>query len=371
MPSIFDLRNAFLTRARFRARVQKIPLLQGVARQQSVELFRLCSGFVHSQLLLACVRLGLFELLRGGALPVAEIADRLGLPVERAERLLGAAAALRLTESRPGDRFGLGMLGAALVENPSVQAMVEHHALLYADLADPVSLFAGSGPPTGLSALWPYSGSAGPERLAETDVSAYSTLMAESQVMVAEQILGAVSFRRFRRLLDLGGGSGAFAIAAADRWPGLSVTVADLPAVACMAKKRIAEAGLDHRISVVGADAVADDLPRGFDAVSLVRIIHDHDEERALDLLAAARVALRDGGVLILAEPMADKADAGRFIDAYFSVYLLAMGTGRPRSFAGLSALLEQAGFRKIRRRRTHVPLITSVITAVPVSKRK
>ena len=50
---------------------------------------------------------------------------------------------------------GSACAARALVGNAAVAAMVEHHALLYADLADPVALLRG-GAPTRLAAYWPY-----------------------------------------------------------------------------------------------------------------------------------------------------------------------------------------------------------------------
>ncbi len=87
-------------------------------------------------------------------------------------------------------------------------------------------------------------------------------------------------------------------------------------------------------------------------------------------LLAAARRAVRPGGTLLIAEPMAGEGAAGRLVSAYFNVYLLAMGSGRPRSPAELGAFLREAGFRRVRRRRTGVPMITEVILATaPATK--
>mgnify|MGYP001815052392 FL=1 len=364
MAWLSDLRNTLLTRPGFRARVQKLPFFQGVARRQSEELFRLCSGFIHSQVLLACVRTGLLEQLADGPLAVARIAERTGLTTRGAEHLLAAATGLGLTERRRGERFGLGMLGAAMVDNSSVRAMLEHHALLYHDLTDPVPLFSESRPASALAGLWPYAGADRPRGLEKEDVEAYSSLMAESQAMVAEQVLDACSLGGVRTLLDIGGGSGAFAMAAAARWPALQVTVADLPAVASLARERIAAAGLSGRIGVVAADAAKDPLPGGFDAVSMIRIVHDHDDGRVVELLSSARRALDSGGMLLVAEPMSDAPGAGALIETYFSVYLLAMGTGKPRTSAQIEQLLREAGFGKIRRRPTDLPLVTSVITA-------
>lgn len=362
--ALFDFRNRLLSSERFRSFAQKIPFFQWVARRRAHALFRLCSGFIHSQVVLACVRLRLFERLQDGAQEVAHIAGQTSVPEDRMRQLLRAADALQLLEELPDGRYGLGVLGAALIDNESLLALIEHHAMLYDDLRDPVELFANPHAATAMSRLWPYASDSPGQRLVTDDVAAYTDLMASSQAMIAEQVLGAVSFRDCHRLLDIGGGAGAFAIEVARRWPHLEITIADLPAVADIARQRVADAGLEARIDVVGVDAARDPLPGRFDTVSLVRILHDHDEPKALSLLAAAKTALDDGGTLLVAEPMADAPGAGELVSAYFNVYLMAMGSGRPRRFDELRGLLEKAGFERIRRRRTSVPLITGVLVA-------
>ena len=63
---------------------------------------------------------------------------------------------------------------------------------------------------------------------------------------------------------------------------------------------------------------------------------------------------------------MAARNLAGVLNDAYFQVYLLAMGSGRPRRVGELKSLLKAAGFSSVRRCKTRVPLITSVLVAKP-----
>lgn len=329
-------------------------------------MFALAGGFIHSQVLASCVRLGLFEFLAEGARSTDAIASHAGLPVDRAGHLLRAAAALRLLEARRGDRYGLGVLGAAMVDNPSITSLIEHHEILYKDLCDPVALFRDGAPDREMEGLWPYATSDRPERLESAAVRNYTELMATSQSMVAEQVLNAYSLRPHRKLLDIGGGSGAFVSAVHARWPHLGLAVADLPAVAELASEALNARGLGDVIQVVGADATRDELPRGFDVVSLVRILHDHGDDLAAAFLRAARRSLTPDGTLLIAEPLADAPGAGPLIDAYFNVYLLAMGSGRPRRFDELTLLLEAAGFGRIRRLRTRIPLITSVIVARP-----
>jgi demethylspheroidene O-methyltransferase len=353
-------RNRLVARPRFQRWAAGFPLTRRIARRNTRALFDLCAGFVYAQVLTACIRLDLFGILADGPLSVAALALHLDLPPENARRLLRAAESLGLVRALSGDRFALADLGAALVGNPGIAAMVEHHALLYADLADPVALLRGPARPTRLSGYWPYA--TGIE--ADPDsVARYSGLMGTSQAMIAEDVLDACDLSRVGHLMDVGGGEGAFLEAVAARHAAPLLTLFDLPAVAARAEVRLAQAGLDRRIACRGGDFHAG-LPEGADAISLVRIVHDHDDGPAQALLAAAHAALAPGGMLLLAEPMAGTPGAEPIGDAYFGFYLLAMGSGRPRRAEELHAMLHAAGFAAVRERKTRRPLLARVLVA-------
>lgn len=115
-----DLRNRLLTSTRFQRWAAAFPLTRPIARRRARKLFDLCAGFVYSQVLLACVRLRLIEILAQQAQTPLALSERLGLPLDAMQRLLRAAAALELTEARPGGRYAVGPLGAALLGNPGL-----------------------------------------------------------------------------------------------------------------------------------------------------------------------------------------------------------------------------------------------------------
>lgn len=347
-----------------------------VAHRRARELFDLVAGFVYSQVLSACVKLDLFRLLSGGPLGLSRIAQHARMSEPAAERLLAAAVSLKLLERRGRDaagqlRFGLGVLGAPLVGNEAVLAMVRHHDTLYADLADPLTLLRGSGPAPALSGFYPYTAEDAGTHAAELSperVASYSQLMAASQPLVAAEILDAYRLDRHRRLLDVGGGEGRFLCSVAERAPHLQLTLFDLPAVAERARTRFAAAGISGRAEAVGGNFLSDPLPAGADIVSLVRVIHDHDDARALTILQAVRRALPAGGTLLLAEPMAGTPGAEAMGDAYFGFYLLAMGRGQARSAGRLAELLTAAGFGRIRMLPTRIPLQVRVLVAEAVN---
>jgi demethylspheroidene O-methyltransferase len=357
-------RDRTVASPRFRRWATAFPLTRPIARHRTRALFDLCAGFVYSQILLACVQLRLFDILAERPATAAALAPRLGLPVEAAERLLAAATALRLVARRGGGRYGLGPLGAAMVANPAITGMVMHHPMLYADLQDPVALLRSGRSETALAAYWSYASAGQAETLADAQVADYTALMAASQPLVSGEVLDAYRIGRHHRLMDVGGGDGSFLIAAGERAPKLKLTLFDLPPVAERARLRFDAAGLSARVEAVGGDFRNQALPRGADLISLVRIVHDHDDADALALLRAVRAALPAGGALLLAEPMADTPGAQAAGDAYFGFYLLAMGQGRPRTVPRLTDMLLQAGFDRVRLLPTRTPLLTRVLLA-------
>ncbi len=360
---ILAWRDRTLSDPRFQRWATQFPLTRFVARRRARALFDIAAGFVYTQVLVACMRTGLIAKLREGPASVESLAPLLGLSVAATERLVRAAAALKLVESRGAERWGLGTLGAALLGNAGVQAMIAHHAVLYEDLRDPVALLERDGGGTGLAGYWPYARAAAPSALRAEDVAAYSALMAASNGMVADQVLGAYPVRRHRRLLDVGGGEGAFLTAAAARAPDLQLMLLDLPAVVERARARLGEAGLLGRATLAGGDFFADPWPAGADLITFVRVIHDHDDEAVMRLLRAARAAIASGGTLLIAEPMAGGGEAA-IGDAYFGFYLLAMGSGRARTPEQLMKMVTEAGFSAPRLVPTAAPMLARVLLA-------
>ncbi|MEN9770736.1 MAG: hypothetical protein RLZZ180_2366 [Pseudomonadota bacterium] len=370
------------------------PLGRWIMRRRAQQLFDLMAGFVHSQVLLACVRLGWFETLLKQPRTLAELQVPSGLPADSLQRLLRSAISLGLLELR-GQRYALGPLGVPVASHPGLRAMIEHNALLNADLIDPLKLLEHPER-SGMHAYWPYptggaqepahpvaplpaAARAAPadptgEPVAERDFSQsrpdaaqlarYSELMARSQRFLIEELLAAYDFGRHRVVLDVGGGQGGWVMALARHAPALQLMLFDLPGVAELARQRVQQAGLGERISCHGGSFRRDALPAGADLITLLRVAHDHADEAVLELLRGIYQALPVGGHLLLAEPMAEPGGQPSRSDAYFHFYLLAMGRGRLRTAAELSELIGQAGFAEVRAIPNPVPLHGSLLLA-------
>jgi demethylspheroidene O-methyltransferase len=359
-----DWRDRLVMKPGFRQWAARFFLTRPIARQQSSKLFDIASGFVKSQTLLACVRLGLLERLAREPAGEAALAHELGLGADAMRRLLSAAAAIDLVYRLPDGRYRLGSLGPAVVGEAGILAMVEHNATFYRDLADPLALLRNEVHPTQLEQYWAYSGADAPDALDGDRVAPYSELMAASQRMVAAEVLAVYPVSRHRRLLDVGGGEGAFIAEAGKAAPSLELGVFDLPAVVARAAANLERLGMAQRFHGAGGNFFSDPVPQGADLYTLVRVLHDHNDGEAMQLLQSIRRAMEPGATLLIAEPMADAAGAHAVGDAYFAFYLLAMGRGRARSAAEITAMLNQAGFSRIRQIRTNTPVITQLIEA-------
>lgn len=358
----YRFRDGLLGDPAFHRSALRLAPTRWIARRKARQLFDITAGFVYSQVLAACVALNLFERLAEGPASTAVLAEEYGMTRESLDRLLDAAAELHLLQRVAPGIWRLGELGAASRGSPGIAAMVQHHHLLYADLADPLALLHDRSA-SRLGDYWHYAARPG-ESERET-ARQYSELMARSQSFVADDVLAQVPLWGRRQLLDVGGGSGVFASEALARFPDLTATVFDLPDVAELARQRFTSAGLATRGHAVAGDMFQDTLPTGADVISLVRILHDHDDAPVRRLLASVRSAIRPDGLLLVAEPMAGTR-AAPGVGAYFDFYLWAMRSGRPRSRSRLRELLEQAGFADVRERRSFQPLLVRILTARP-----
>lgn len=334
-------------------------LTRWLVRRRAERLFGVMAGFVHSQVLLACVRLQLLETVHASPRTREQLAQLTGIAETGLDRLLDSAVSIGLLERRTGGRLGLGPLGAPVVTHQGIRDMVEHNATLYQDLSDPLSLLRKPGD-TRMNRLWPYSRTPdharAQEALPQVDPTPddhgafahYSDLMANSQRFVIDELLASYPFADHQHVLDVGGGLGGWVTALGQAHPHLALSLFDLPPVARLAAQAGARNGLGDRLKVHGGSFIDDELPSGADLVTLLRVAHDHDDDTVRRLLRAIHRCLPLGGSLLLAEPMAGSQGDPTPTAPYYHFYLMAMGPGRLRTPEALTGLMQEAGFTHI-----------------------
>jgi demethylspheroidene O-methyltransferase len=345
---------------KFQKWASRFPFTRRLVRREGEALFDLLAGFCHSQVLMALVELDIPQKLLNRPQPLRALAAGSGVPEERMQVLMQAGIALGLIKQKRGSKYGLTQRGAALVGVPGLQQMIRHHDVLYRDLADPVAFFRGETSPE-LAGFWPYvfGGDVDPQ-VAET----YSDLMAQSQLLVADDTLQTVSLKGVSHLMDVGGGTGAFLEQVGAVYGDVDLTLFDLPAVAPHAEVRFAQAGMSARTTIRSGSFRVDPLPTGADAISLVRVLYDHADETVEALLAKCFAALPDGGRLLISEPMSGGLRPDRPGDAYFALYTMAMGTGKARSAEQISRMCREAGFTDVSLPHARRPFVTRCVVA-------
>jgi len=219
---------------------------------------------------------------------------------------------------------------------------------------------------TGRPANWP-----GEEGEADWHAAMRSEAFAESFTaamdcrgrVLAPALAQAVAGMPIGRLLDIGGGSGVYAIAVAEACPTARATVLEATPVDRIARRTIAAAGLADRIAVVTADMFADPWPAEHDTLLFSNVLHDWDEPDCGRLLEKAAALLPAGGRVIIHDMLLDDDKTGPLWAAEYSVLLATVTQGRLYSAAEIGSWLARHRMRIVAR--SPGALGRSVLTAI------
>ncbi|WP_041840711.1 methyltransferase [Actinoplanes friuliensis] len=330
-------------------------------------LMDLVTGFWSFKTFAAAVELDLFSRLADGrALTVAEAEQELGLPERPADLLLTACASLGLLE-----RAGDGYRNSALAEEFLVRGRPYYFGgqVSYCDQRTYLPWHrVGEALRTDRPLTWDPATqesmftTADPQLLATFWEAMYST-----SIFTARALAGAVDLGAHRRLLDVGGGSGAYPIELCRLNPGLTATVLDLPHVCEIAAGKIELAGLGDRITATPGNFLTDAaLPGGHDVLLFSMILHDWDEPTNRELLAKAYAALPAGGLVIISELLLDADRTGPAPAALMGMNMLVETVGgRNYSDAEYAGWLTGAGFTQIRTVRFDAPGANGVVLGI------
>jgi len=257
------------------------------------EIRHLARAFQESRTLLAAVELGVFAALADGPLPSGAVAGRIGADPRATDRLLRALAVLGLVEHAAGLFANTETAGEALVPGrPGFLADLAHLGRAYAkwgELTEAVRAGSAVSPPRDDAAT-----------------GDFIAAMHHRALAAAAPLAAGLDLSGVRRILDVGGGSGAYAMAFARVRDDIEVTVLDTPAVARLTRRYVAEAGLAGRIAVVDGDFHRDSLGQDFDLIFLSAIATTNGARENAALLARAVAAASPGGRIVVRDFIMD-----------------------------------------------------------------
>ena len=178
----------------------------------------------------------------------------------------------------------------------------------------------------------------------EQSARSFTLALAGRAKNVAPHLARVADLNGCRTLLDVGGGTGIYAIACLQVNPGLRATVWDRPEVLKVAREMTEEHGVADRLDLIPGDMFADPVPPGFDAILLSNILHDWDEPECEILIAKLAAALAPGGRLMIHDVFLDDDLGGPLAIALYSAALFTLTEGRAYSAGEYRAWIESAG---------------------------
>ena len=318
----------------------------------------LIDGMRASKAVFTAVSLGIFDRLHEGEASLAQLAGRLNCAAHALERLLGACCGLGLLDHRE-NLYRNRPVATRFLRTQSPETLSGY--MLYSDrisfrlwgrLGD--ALHEGTH-------RWNQEFGGSPsifEHFFATEEAKLTFLggMHGLGLLGSPALAAAFDLSRFRRLVDVGGGTGHLVIEICRRYPAIEGCLFDLPPVTPVARRYIEDAGFAGRIETADGDFFSDSLPPA-DLYSVGRILHDWSDEKVRFLLNKIYKALPPGGGLLICEKTLNEERDGPATAYLQSLNMLVCTEGRERTASEYESLAKEAGFGDFSINRTSRPL--------------
>ncbi len=303
-------------------------------------------SFWTSRMLLTAIELDIFTAVAKGG-DVKKVAAQINASERGTEMMLNVLTAYSLLEKKNGTYVNGPIAERYLVEGgPSDSRISLMHQVALWNRWNSLTECVREG--TSVT----YEG-----RMEDRDskwTEAFIAAMHKSAGFRAGQVVNALDASKFTRMLDVGGGSGAYSIAFARANPSLHAEVFDTESVTPIARRHIDAAGVADRVSTRSGDLHTDKLGAGFDLVFISAIYHMLSPDDCLELSQKAYETLTPGGTIVLQDFILNPEKTAPFTGALFALNMLvATKAGNSYSISEYTDWLTEAGFQNVR----HVPL--------------
>ena len=320
-------------------------------------------GAVSFRIVLAALKLNIFETLHAASLTAAEVAqiikaDPLGVAV-----LLETLEPLGYVIRQREHYSNSAMSEKWLVRNSphSIAAGFDYWGALLTQFWDNLEESILSGRPPVNLYEWIED-----QPQVSADFQAWMVAVAR---LTADEIVSKVRLPATAcRLLDVGGGHGMYSIALCRRYPALTATIFDSAQALEAARQNISQEQMEERISVQAGNFLTDDLGQGYDVSLIFNIVHGFSPEQNIDLLRKVAGALNVGGMIIIAEQIAGKAtgSAARAVAQILGMSYFHLLGGRTYTFEEIAGWLTIVGFgQPLRKNLLRAPGNSLIIAAL------
>jgi SAM-dependent methyltransferase len=317
-------------------------------------VMEIASGFKRSRILLTACELDIFTALGNGARTSAGVAKVIETDQRATDRLMNALCAMDLLDKKDGVFANAPLAARFLVKtSPHYIVSLAHSNQLWDSWNTLTEAVRHGG--TVLTGLIDDRG----DKWLDTFIAA----MHYFSVARSAEIVSLLDLDGVQRVLDVGGGSAAAAMAFVRVREDITAYVFDLPNVVPLTEKYIDEASLADKVLTVVGDYNTDELPQGFDLVLLSHILHANSSSQNVDLLRKSAESTNPGGQVVIQEFLVDDDRTSPPFSALFALNMLvATESGDTYTEKEITQWLQQAGLTNIKRKET--TLGTSLIIA-------
>jgi hypothetical protein len=310
-----------------------------------IALERAVYGLITTPVLHLALEHGIFErLLADDRLPSSRVAERIGADSDTVERLLLVLTAFRVLRRDTDGSFHVPAEIAPFVDRDSpsyVGGFVNHLVTGTPGRLERLAEYltqgkeaADAGRPA------PYDDFYRDEQSTQDFMDAMWAL----SYGVSHELAALAWLDGHRRLVDVGGANGPFAVAALRQSPELRAVVFDLPQVGPHLERTRVEQGLADRLSFVAGDFFRDDLPAG-DLIAMGYVMSNWPDRDCAELLRKAHAACVPGGRVLIMERLFNDGRDGPIATAVMNLEMQVETRGRHRTPAEYFDLLTDAGF--------------------------
>ena len=322
------------------------------------EIGKWLQGYQPACILMTANELKLFDAIAEEARTAEEVARDRSLSLNGLERLLNALVALGIA-ARQGTGYRLKEEWVPFLTRRGAHSMAKWIQLSADHLPvwERLPEFIRTGAPL-TSVMDMLSGD--PEKMRD-----FIDAMHDKALKAPQAIAQQVPLEDRRRLLDIGGGPGTYALEWARLYPRLQATVLDLEPVVAVAQEYIRRYGLEDRVDTLGADLTRTELPEGYDLALIANVLHMYPAQTARELVHRAVRTLEPGGRLIIHGFGTDDEGTTPLADALFSLQIgfLTEG-GRAHPFPEMETWMREAGLTGLKSFRIEA-MPTGVLTGL------
>ena len=308
-------------------------------------IFQLSFGYWKSCILFTATEFDIFTLISKGKVTAKDISQSIHTNERATEMLLNALVSLELLTKQANSYHNTPISSLHLIKGkPHYLGDFIHHAQNIMENWTMLRETIETGKAVSLNDL--------PEEVDLHDLRDFITAMHNIASVKAEELCCKIDLKESKRLLDLAGGPGTYAIELAKANPHLHAIVFDLGHTIKLTQEFIKAAGMEDRVTIQAGNCLEDTFGKNvYDAVLVSNLLHIYAPANNTKILKKCWDALKDGGQVIIHEFVLDETRTSPQFAALFSLNML-IGTqeGASYSESEYRAWLEEAGFKRIRK---------------------